>query len=77
MSKSFYKNSFFYKKYLGTAFNIKQKRQDIALLFDRLTAMTSHPNLIRGFRVFNPTPEVVPVIRTKPLMFLLTSKKVK
>ena len=38
--------------------------------------MTSHPNLNRGFRVFNPTPEVVPVIRTKPLMFLLTSKKV-
>jgi len=45
-------------------------------LFDRLTAITSHPNLNRGFRVFNPTPEVVPVIRTKPLMFLLTSKKV-
>ena len=28
MSKSFYKNSFFYKKYLGTAFNIKQKKQE-------------------------------------------------
>ena len=26
--------------------------------------------------VFKPTPEVVPVIRTKPLMFLLTCKKV-
>ena len=25
--------------------------------------------------VFKPTPEVVPVIRTKPLMFLLTCKK--
>ena len=48
----------------------------MALLFDRFTAMTSHPNLIRGFRVFNPTPEVVPVIRANPLMSLLTSKKV-
>jgi len=28
LSKSFYKNSFFYKKYLGTAFNIKQKKQE-------------------------------------------------
>ena len=28
MSKSFYKNSFFYKKYIGTAFNIKQKKQE-------------------------------------------------
>ena len=95
MSKSFYKNSIFYKKYLGPVFIKKQHKQDnfvslifltssfvkdssatfIALLFDRLTAITSHPNLNRGFRVFNPTPEVVPVIRTKPLMFLLTSKK--
>ena len=47
----------------------------IALLFDRLTAITSHPNRRRGLRVFNPTPDVVPVIRTKPLMFLLTRKK--
>jgi hypothetical protein len=38
--------------------------------------MTSHPNLIRGLRVFNPTPEVVPVIRANPLLSLLTSKKV-
>ena len=28
MSKSFYKNSFFYKKYLGNEFNIKQKKQE-------------------------------------------------
>ena len=28
MSKSLYKNSFFYKKYLGTGFNIKQKKQE-------------------------------------------------
>ncbi len=27
MSKSFYKNSFLYKKYLGSAFKIKQKKQ--------------------------------------------------
>ena len=35
MSKSFYKNSFFYKKYLGTAFNIKQKKQEnfVSLVF--------------------------------------------
>ena len=28
LPKSSYKNSFFYKKYLGTAFNIKQKKQE-------------------------------------------------
>ena len=35
MSKSFYKNSFFYKKYLSTAFNIKQKKQEnfVSLIF--------------------------------------------
>ncbi len=28
MSKFFYKNSFFYKKYLGSSFKIKQKKQE-------------------------------------------------
>jgi len=28
LSKSFYKNSFVYKKYLGSAFKIKQKKQE-------------------------------------------------
>ena len=35
MSKSFYKNSFFYKKYLSPAFEIKQKKQEnfVSLVF--------------------------------------------
>ena len=35
MSKSFYKNSIFYKKYLGTSFQIKQQKQEdfVALIF--------------------------------------------
>ena len=35
MSKSLYKNSFFYKKYLGTAFKIKQKKHEnfVSLVF--------------------------------------------
>ena len=35
MSKSFYKNSIFYKKYLGPAFQIKQKKQEdfLSLVF--------------------------------------------
>ena len=46
-----------------------------ALLFERFTAITSHPNRNKGFKVFNPTPDVVPVIRTKPLILLPTSYK--
>ena len=35
LSKSFYKNSFFYKKYLSSAFKIKQKKQEnfVSLFF--------------------------------------------
>ena len=35
MSKSFYKNSIFYKKYLGSSFELKQKKQEdfISLVF--------------------------------------------
>ena len=35
MSKSSYKNSFFYKKYLGPAFKIKQKKHEnfVSLFF--------------------------------------------
>ena len=35
MSNSFYKNSIFYKKYLGSAFKIKQQKQEhfVSLVF--------------------------------------------
>jgi len=35
LSKSFYKNSIFYKKYIGTKFKIKQQRQEnfVSLVF--------------------------------------------
>jgi len=35
LSKSFYKNNIFYKKYIGPAFNLKQQKQDqfVSLVF--------------------------------------------
>ena len=53
MSKSFYKNSFFYKKYLGPAFKRKQQKQEnfVSLVFLIIKICFSFLALISLFKL--------------------------